>query len=178
MRTLPKSNSTVLICGIVEVNSQLENDKDMPSILKIYDKLSKWPMGKWLFMRVVCQKAPYFKGIKPEILDLAPGYGQIRMRKRRSVENHIHTVHAIAMCNLCELVGGLTLDATIPSHKRWLPQGMQVQYLKKAQTDLIGTVRIEDVDWNASNLPLKVSVTDIHGVEVMTASIDMYISDK
>ena len=66
------------------------------------------------------------------------------MPNRKAVHNHIGTVHAIAMCNLAELVGGVMTDATI-DHKshRWIPKGMTVQYLAKAETDLEAVAQID-----------------------------------
>ena len=58
------------------------------------------------------------------------------MRKRRAVQNHIGTVHAIAMCNLAEMAAGTLTEISIPASMRWLPKGMQVQYLRKAETDV------------------------------------------
>jgi len=53
------------------------------------------------------------------------------------VLNHIGTVHAIAMCNMAELAGGTMTEVTVPATHRWIPKGMTVEYLKKAETDLI-----------------------------------------
>lgn len=151
----------------------------MSPVLKLYQKLSKWPFGKYLFSRGIGSKAPYFKSINATVVELEEGYGKAVLRKRRSVQNHIGTVHAIAMCNLCELVGGLTLDVTIPKHKRWIPKGMTVQYLKKAETDLTATTEIKNIDWDSVDIvKVKVDVKNDQQVIVMNAVIDMYISDK
>ena len=151
----------------------------MSAILKTFQKLSKLPFGKQLFSRAVNAKAPYFKSLKATMVELEPGYGKAFLRKRRSVENHIGTVHAIAMCNLCELVGGLTLDATIPKHKRWIPKGMTVEYLKKAETHLTATSEIKNIDWdNTGVVKVQVDVKNDTDIIVMTGVIDMYISDK
>ena len=48
------------------------------------------------------------------------------------IEIDIGTVHAIALCNLAEFVGGLTCEVSIPRDMRWIPKGMDVRYLKKA----------------------------------------------
>lgn len=54
------------------------------------------------------------------------------MKQRWSVQNHIKTVHAIAVCNLVEMCMGLVVEATILNHLRWLPMGMNIDYKKKA----------------------------------------------
>lgn len=151
----------------------------MISILAAYNKLQRLPMGKYIFSRVLCLIAPYFKTIKPRFAELKPGYGRITMKNRRAVRNHLNSVHAIAMCNLCELAGGSTLDATLPPHLRWIPSGMEVQYIKIAKTDLTGTCVIppESIKGKGS-LPVTVSVTDTKGTEVMKAVITMHITER
>src|SRR6218665_381109 len=99
-------------------------------ILGIYRKLEHKPLGRWLFSRLVCLKAPYFGSIGPRIVALRPNHGEATIRHRRRVTNHLGTVHAIALCNLAEFVGGLTCDASIPRSMRWIPRGMSVEYLK------------------------------------------------
>ena len=151
----------------------------MSAILNIYQKLNKLPFGNLLFSRAVNAKAPYFKSLKAKIIELESGRGKAFLRKRRSVENHIGTVHAIAMCNLCELIGGLTLDVTIPKHKRWIPKGMQVEYLKKAETHLTANTEIKNIDWDTTDIvQVQVDVKNDTDIVVMRAFIDMYISDK
>lgn len=63
--------------------------------------------------------------------DLKPGYCAVSIKKHRAVLNHLGTVHAIAMCNMAELAGGTMTDATVPKTHRWIPKGMQVEYVKK-----------------------------------------------
>ena len=88
--------------------------------------------GRWMFARTVSKRAPYFGTIKPRFLDLQPKLCRVSMRKRRAVENHIRTVHALAMGNLCELAAGLCTEVTIPVGMRWIPRGMTIEYLAKA----------------------------------------------
>lgn len=47
----------------------------------------------------------------------------VTMKQRWGVQNHIKTVHAIAVCNLVEMAMGLVAEASIPDHLRWLPMG-------------------------------------------------------
>ena len=84
-------------------------------LLMLRNRLIRWPGGTWLFGFLVCRKAPYFASIAPRITALRIGRGEATMRHRRSVTNHIGTVHAIALCNLAEFVGGLTTDVSIPA---------------------------------------------------------------
>ncbi len=102
------------------------------NLAKLFSRLGRWPFGKTIFSWIAAQKAPYFSTICPRILDLTPSKCVVLLKKRRRVQNHLGTVHAIAMCNACELAFGLTLEAGLPTRLRWIPKGMTVRYLKKA----------------------------------------------
>jgi acyl-coenzyme A thioesterase PaaI-like protein len=151
----------------------------MPNMLAAYNKCAKLPYGKKIFSALVCHKAPYFKTIKPQFVELRPGYGELVIKKRRSVENHIKSVHAIAMCNMSELVAGAVLETAIPKNMRWLPKKMEVYYLAIAKTDLRAVCEISvDGLGKPQELPMTVNVTDTGGKEVFKAIITMYLSEK
>lgn len=151
-----------------------------PAVLKLYQRIVRWPFGHWAFSRAVCWRAPYFASIRPRFVDLRRGRCEATMAKRRSVKNHIGTVHAIAMVNLCELVAGTLSEATVPADKRWIPKGMTVKYLRKAETDLtaVGVID-ENTEWrHGTDLPITVNVLDETSQAVVRAVITMWITDK
>ena len=148
-------------------------------ILDIYNKCAKLPLGKSVFSRLVCFKAPYFRSIRPVFEELRPGFCRIRFKKRRSVTNHLGSVHAIAMCNAAELAAGSMVDAGIPGHMRWIPKGMSVSYLKIARTDLTAECRLDlSALEKPGDCPVMVEVKDRDSQLVFTAEISMYISPK
>lgn len=150
------------------------------STLALWEKLSRYPGGRWLFSRLLCLKAPYFGTIRPQLEILRPGCCQVRIGKRRAVQNHIGTVHAIAICNMAELAAGVMTDATMPATHRWIPKGMTVEYLKKAATDLTARAELASIPEfdEARDLVVPVSVRDKHGEEVVTAQITMWVSPR
>jgi len=151
------------------------------SLLSLYRKITRWPAGHWLFSRAVCFKAPYFGTIAPRIVSLEPNRCEVRIRDRRRVHNHIGTVHAIALCNLAELAAGVMTDATLPPSMRWIPKGMTVEYLKKANGTMHG-VATPDVPVVESasgyELPVTVIVKNDAGEAVFRASIEMWVSPR
>ena len=46
------------------------------------------------------------------------------------------------MCNMAELAAGTMTDVTVPGNYRWIPKGMTVEYLAKAETDLTVLERV------------------------------------
>ena len=149
--------------------------------LESWNRMSKLPLGKAAWSRMVATRAPYFRSITPQMVELRPGHAEVRLRKRWGVTNHLGTVHAIAMCNLAEFAGGLMTEVSVPATHRWIPKGMTVEYLKKAATDLRGVCRGEPLpefggegfDW-----PVTVDVTDRQDQLVFRAVITMWISPK
>ncbi|XQA70738.1 hotdog fold domain-containing protein [Xanthomonas sacchari] len=153
----------------------------MSHLLSIYRRMQRWPAGSWLFARAVCFKAPYFASIAPRITVLQPGRCEARIAHRRRVSNHIGTVHAIALCNLAELAGGLMVDASLPPSMRWIPKGMQVEYRSKALGPM-HAVATPDVAIVAAgrgyDLPVSVEIRDTRGQVVCVARIAMWVSPR
>ncbi|MEZ5545873.1 MAG: hotdog fold domain-containing protein [Lysobacteraceae bacterium] len=153
----------------------------MSSVLRLHRRLACRPFGVWLFSRLVCLKAPYFSSIGPRVHLLEPGRCEATIRNRRKVRNHIGTVHAIALCNLAELTGGLVTDASIPDSMRWIPRGMTVEYLKKAKGTMRAVAMPDAAPREAAEgyeLPVVVEVFDSAGEKVFRARIAMWVSPR
>jgi acyl-coenzyme A thioesterase PaaI-like protein len=151
------------------------------TVLKTWSRLNKMPFGNWLFTKAVCFKAPYFGSMKPYILDLKEGYCSAVVKNRRSVHNHIGTIHAIAQCNLAELCAGVMVDATVPYQThRWIPKGMTVRYLAKVDTDVTAIAEIQmPRQWlDKEDLVVPVKLYNTRNELVFTADITMYVTKK
>ena len=148
-------------------------------VLAGWNRVSGNAPGRWLFSRLVCFKAPYFATIRPVFDVLEPGRAVARMKKRRAVTNHIGTVHAIAMANLCEFVAGTMTEISIPRSMRWIPKGMEIKYLGKAESNLSAEALLASVrEGEKQDAVVSVDVTDDAGNVVVHADITMYVSPK
>ncbi len=150
------------------------------SVLGMWQRLAGIPGGTRLFSRLVCLRAPYFGSIRPRFEALAPGRAVVTIRNRRRVQNHLKTVHAIAMCNMAELAAGVMSEVTVPATHRWIPKGMTVEYLRRAETDLTAEAVVDPATafGVARELPVPVSVRDTQGQEVFRAVITMWVSPR
>ena len=102
-------------------------------ITETWRRLSDWPGGRWLFSRFVRWKVPYTGTIHPEVISLEPGRAVVEIEDRREVRNHLDSIHAMALANLCEASSGLSVLASVGSHQRAILIGFEIQYLKKAR---------------------------------------------
>jgi acyl-coenzyme A thioesterase PaaI-like protein len=151
------------------------------SVLSLYRRITRWPGGHWMFATLVCWRAPYFASIAPRITVLEAGRCEAWIAHRRKVTNHIGTVHAIALCNLAEFAGGLMTDVSIPASMRWIPKGMTVEYLGKANGTMraVATPDVTPVEAGQGyELPVTVVVTDPGDTPVFRAKINMWVSAR
>ncbi|MGL5819328.1 MAG: hotdog fold domain-containing protein [Phycicoccus sp.] len=153
----------------------------MPDTYALYRRLAARPGGRRLFSQAFAWKAPYFRTVRPRVREVRPHHAALVVRKRRSVENHIGTVHAIAVCNGLEAAMGLLAEATTPAHQRWIPKGMTVAYLAKSTTDLVCTADTDETDWEvggAGDVPVRVRAVRADGTVVVDGTITIYVSHR
>lgn len=151
---------------------------DTNYVLRYWNRLQNVPGGKFLFTRALTFKAPYFSTIGATVEELRPNIARVSMKKRRAVQNHIGTVHVIAVCNLLEMAMGICAEASIPPHLRWIPKGMQVDYTARAGTDITGIAEIDPAVWRPGDLDVKVTAQDSNGTVVVRGMIRLWISEK
>lgn len=152
----------------------------MTQTYALYRKLSALPQGKRLFSLAFARKAPYFRTVRPLVREVRPNHVELTIANRKSVHNHIGTVHAIAVCNGLEAAMGLLAEATIPSHRRWLPKGLEVAYLAKSTTDLLCVAETDPSDWadDKDEVRVRVRATRTDGVVVVEGVIPLHVTDK
>ncbi|WP_181773022.1 hotdog fold domain-containing protein [Amycolatopsis pittospori] len=147
----------------------------------MWTRLAGKPVGKQLFSAAMCLRVPYFRTVLPSVRELRPGRCEVTSPKWWGVYNHIKTFHAIAACNLAEISMGMLAEATVPTTHRWLPKGMTVSYVAKAETSLRAVAELPELPEfgdEGFELPVPVTITDTHGKTVVTATITIWVTKK
>jgi len=98
-----------------------------------WTRLKDLPGGRWLFSLLFGGAVPYSNSVKPLIHVLQPGRAVISMDDRRSVRNHLKSIHAIALANLAEMTTGLALGFGLPDGMRTILVRVECEFLKKAR---------------------------------------------
>ena len=158
------------------MTSKIENRPN--KVLHLYQRFCRWPGGKWMFSRVFSRMAPYFSTIGANFTELRPNYCELTIAKRKKVQNHIGTVHVIAICNGLEMAMGALAEATVPSHLRWIPKGMEVRYPAKADTDLRIVATTAAEDWKEGAVPVTVKAMRADDTVVVEGTIHLHVSAK
>lgn len=148
-------------------------------LMSLYEKASKLPGGKFVFSRLLARKAPYFASVAPFVEVLKPHHCEVVLKKRKSVENHIGTVHVIAIANGLECAMGACAEASIPSHLRWIPKGMDLRYTAKATSDIRCVADIDPNSWGADqNVDVIVKAMRDDGTVVVEGTIYLWVTEK
>ena len=157
----------------------------MANVKKMFDAAHNVPvvgpvLGDRAFSFAFSQMAPYFWSIRPRFTVIEPNHAELVIRKRRGVQNHIGTVHAIALCNGLEAAMGALAEATIPSNKRWIPKGMDINYTAKADSDITCIAETDPEQWTSDETDLHVRVKGVRkdGTVVIEGVIKLYVSPK
>ena len=150
----------------------------MSATLAAWQKRSQSRFGRWLFARAVCRRAPCFSTIKPHFLELRPASCVVAMSKHQRLSSPPGSVHSWAIATLCELAAGTVTEVTIPPVMRWTPRGMTIEYLRRAESAVTATARLDKSEWSATeqNVGVPVSVVDRNGTEVVRAVITMHVA--
>jgi hypothetical protein len=73
---------------------------------------------------------------------------------------------------------GAMTEASLPKHLRWLPKGMNVNYLAKSTTDITAEAKIDPTLWQAGDVSVTVRAFDTHGTTVVDGEIRLWVSEK
>jgi acyl-coenzyme A thioesterase PaaI-like protein len=115
------------------------DDSPGARLLSAHRSLSKLPGGHWLFTQLVKRMIPYTGSVNPRVEVLEPGYARISIRQVRRLEQHLGSIHAIALMNLAEFASGAAMTTALPPGIRGIVTKMSIEYFKKAR----GTITAE-----------------------------------
>jgi len=146
-------------------------------VLLAFRTLKNVPGGLTLLSKIVSRVAPYFQTVNPMIQKLDLNLCEALIKKSKSIENHIGTVHVIAICNGLEFVMGVLAEASVPQHLRWLPKGMSVNYVAKADSDIKLVATIDD-EWKVGDMQVKIDAYRADGQPVVKGYITLWVTEK
>ena len=144
------------------------------------------PVRSPLFSVGMCARVPFFATVLPRVRELEPGRCVVTAPKWFGVQNHMHTFHAIASCNLAEVAMGMLAEATVPTTHRWIPKGMTVSYLAAGRTGMTARAELDELpDFTAVTretggqlVTVTCQLVDDSGNVPVTADIDVWVSAK
>lgn len=158
----------------------------MSRVLDLHRKATAIPVvGDRLFSFAFSQVAPYFWSVRPRFTRIEPNHAEVVVAKRRRVQNHLGTVHAIALCNGVEAAMGVLAEASIPASKRWIPRGMEVAYTAKATSDITCIAETDPEQWtdaalpaSGGEVPVRVKGVRDDGTVVIHGVIRLWVTDR
>ena len=110
-------------------------------LLSTWDTLSRVPAGRWLFTQVIKRMVPYSGSVNPRVIELEPGYARVSITQHRRIEQHLGSIHAIALMNVAEFASGAAMLTALPPGYRGIVTKISMEYFKKARGTVTATSR-------------------------------------
>lgn len=140
---------------------------------KVYDQLDKLPtpLKTRGFSLVFGRAVKYFKtsGLRFEWIE--PNHSIVVIKNRPSVQNHIGSVHAVAMIMIAETATGSLVGLNVPANSIPVIKRMEVDYRKRAVGDMKAEAMLTQEQMDAmrteerGEVDVAVTVTDAEGKE-------------
>ena len=155
----------------------------MPGVESIV--VEKWKrakgssLGRWLFSRGVGRFAPYTGTIGAHVEELEPGRSMVTMRDRKGIRNHLNSIHAVALTNLVELTGSLSIIASMQPDTRMIPVRLETEFIKKARGTVTanGSCELPEPGFEGE-LQGNVVINDGKGDEVVRGKVTVVIGER
>jgi len=139
-------------------------------ILALWRTLDRWPAGDRIFSFLLARLVPYSGSVRPVIRTLEPGRCRAEVRDRRSVRNHLDSVHATALATAGELATGLATLTALPPGMRGILTALEADYAKKARGRLTASCRTDVPDLEGRGVSVEhraaADITDEEGDRV------------
>jgi acyl-coenzyme A thioesterase PaaI-like protein len=143
----------------------------------LWARLAPLPGGRWLFSRLLGRMVPYSGTLRARVERFEPGEAVVSLGDRRTVRNHLRSVHAIALANLGELCSGLAVLGGLGPDVRGILTRIDVRYLKKARGRLVAEARctIPTVQGNVDQV-VEATIRDADATVVATVDAHWRLS--
>ena len=165
-----------LLIGIIK-----RGTKKGTSTYGIYQSVANWPFGRFMYTKLVTYFTPYSGSIYAEFVHLEPGKCHMKMADRPWLRNPFNSLHAVALCNLAELAGGMAAKTAIEDVKgaMGIPVTVKMEYFVKAR----GTVEVKaempsKIPETPGMYPMKIKCDIVDGAGKIVASAEMDWSIK
>ncbi|WP_019029182.1 DUF4442 domain-containing protein [Colwellia piezophila] len=112
----------------------------------IISKVNKFPvfLRSFLLTKLFSSKVKFAGTTGIVIEEITPKKTQISLANKKSVQNHIGGIHAIAAAVLAESATGIVFGMNVPDSKLPLLKSMQVSYQRRMQGGLHAVATLSD----------------------------------
>ncbi len=144
-----------------------------------YQRMQRWPWGRWRFARTIGQRVPMLATLRAQIQELRVGLCRAVMNVHRKIRTIDGVIDPIAIGALAQLAASMVIEVSVPAGLDWTSRGLTIEHLQGASVDesAIAVARLDKIDWGQAGLVgVPVTVSDREGKEVARAVISFAVA--
>jgi acyl-coenzyme A thioesterase PaaI-like protein len=147
--------------------------------LHLYQRMQRWPWGKWRFMRTASERIPMLTTLRAQLQELRVGLCRAMMSAHRHVRTVEGGIDPIAIGALAQLAASMVIEVSVPEGVHWNARGLTIEHLQAPSPEVVAVARLDKIDWGQAGLVgVPVTVSDGQGKEVARAVISFAVAAR
>lgn len=144
-----------------------------------YQKMQRWPWGRWRFERAAAERIPTLTTLKAHLQELRVGLCRAMMHAHRRVRMIDGVIDPIAIGSLAQLAASLVIEVSVPEGMRWNARGLTIEHLEAPSSAAVALARLDKIDWGQPGLVgVPVTVSDGQNREIARAVVSFAVAAR
>ncbi|MFI4869821.1 MAG: DUF4442 domain-containing protein [Steroidobacterales bacterium] len=134
-------------------------------------------LGKWRFARGARRRTPLLAWLQAQFSELRVGLCRTEMHGHRRVCSSDGALDPMAIGALAQLSAIMVIEVSVPEGLSWSARGLTVEHLRRAESGVVATARLDKTDWAETGLVgVPVTISDAAGNEVARAVVSFALA--
>jgi hypothetical protein len=144
-----------------------------------YQRMQRWPWGKWRFGRAASERIPMLTTLKAHLQELRVGLCRAMISAHRHVRTIEGAIDPIAISSLAQLAASLVIEVSVPEGMHWNSRGLTIEHLQEPAAEAVALARLDKIDWGQPGLVgVPVTVSDGHNREIARAVVSFAVAAR
>ncbi|MGH8232097.1 MAG: DUF4442 domain-containing protein [Steroidobacteraceae bacterium] len=138
--------------------------------LRHYQRLQNSLLGNWRFERAVRMRSPLLSALQPRFDELRVGLCRTQLAAQRRIRLADGSLDPMALSALAQLAATMVIEVSVPDTLRFSARGVTMEFLRRTETDVMATARLDKIDWAETGLiGVPVSISDVARENIVAA---------
>jgi hypothetical protein len=178
----PRRGVAVITSELGAVRPQLDwltttHTAPVSRTLDRYQRMQRWPWGRWRFERVARERIPMLTTLKAHLQELRVGLCRAAINAHRRIRIIEGAIDPIAIGALAQLAASLVIEVSVPEGLQWNARGLTIEHLLETSMEAVAVARLDKLDWGQPGLVgVPVTVSDGQNREIARAVVSFAVT--